>query len=73
MYDVMAVGNALVDHEYLLNDEQLTQTSLAKGSMTLASLEEQTLLLKEFEAQQLQPSKQTGGVQRPMLCLLLPA
>lgn len=61
MYDVMAVGNALVDHEYLLNDEQLTQTSLAKGSMTLASLEEQTQLLKEFEAQQLQPSKQTGG------------
>ena len=61
MYDVMAVGNALVDHEYLLNDEQLTQTSLAKGSMTLASLEEQAQLLKEFEAQQLQPSKQTGG------------
>lgn len=61
MYDVMAVGNALVDHEYLLNEEQLKQTSLAKGSMTLASFEEQTQLLSEFQEQQLQPSKQTGG------------
>ncbi|WP_338412150.1 adenosine kinase [Psychrobacter raelei] len=61
MYDVMAVGNALVDHEYLLSDEQLTSTSLAKGSMTLASLEEQTQLLSEFETNDLQPSKQTGG------------
>ena len=61
MYHVMAVGNALVDHEYLLNDEQLTKTSLAKGSMTLASLEEQTTLLNEFQAQDLSPSKQTGG------------
>ena len=55
MYDVMAVGNALVDHEYLLSDEQLTSTSLAKGSMTLASLEEQTQLLSEFETNDLQP------------------
>lgn len=61
MYDVMAVGNALVDHEYKLNDEQLTKTSLTKGSMTLASLEEQTQLLNEFKNQQLTPSKQTGG------------
>ena len=71
MYDVMAVGNALVDHEYLLNDEQLTQTSLAKGSMTLASLEEQTQLLAEFEAQELKPSKQTGGGCGCHPCLLL--
>lgn len=61
MYDVMALGNALVDHEYLLTDEQLTKTSLAKGSMTLASLDEQTNLLQEFKAQDLSPSKQTGG------------
>ncbi len=57
----MAVGNALVDHEYLLNEEQLNQTSLTKGSMTLASLEEQTQLLNQFKSQNLQPSKQTGG------------
>lgn len=61
MYHVMAVGNALVDHEYQLDDEQLTQTSLTKGSMTLASLEEQTQLLNEFKAQDIDPSKQTGG------------
>ncbi|PNK61316.1 adenosine kinase [Psychrobacter sp. FDAARGOS_221] len=61
MYNVMAIGNALVDHEYLLSDEQLTQTSLSKGSMTLASLEEQTQLLDTFVEQQLQPSNQAGG------------
>lgn len=61
MYDVMAVGNALVDHEYLLSDEQLTKTTLSKGSMTLASLDEQTDLLQQFKAQQLSPSKQSGG------------
>ncbi|WP_019671805.1 adenosine kinase [Psychrobacter lutiphocae] len=61
MYDVMAIGNALVDHEYQLNDEQLIKTSLAKGTMTLASFDEQTQLLNEFKAQQIQPSKQSGG------------
>lgn len=61
MYDVMAVGNALVDHEYLLTDDQLTNTSLTKGCMTLASLNEQTELLNQFKSLQLSPSKQSGG------------
>ena len=36
MYDVMAIGNALVDHEYLLSDAALEETDLTKGNMTLA-------------------------------------
>ena len=31
MYDVMAIGNALVDHEYLLSDAALEETELTKG------------------------------------------
>lgn len=61
MYDVMAVGNALVDHEFLLTEAQLKNKSLTKGSMTLASLQEQSRLLKEFQVQGLKPSKRTGG------------
>ena len=48
MYDVMAVGNALVDHEYILNDAALDETQLVKGNMTLATLEEQQQLLAYF-------------------------
>ncbi len=61
MYDVMAVGNALVDHEYALNDASLEETQLTKGNMTLASLEEQQQLLAYFQLADIAPSKQTGG------------
>jgi len=61
MYDVMAVGNALVDHEYLLSDAQLQQTGLEKGNMSLASLEEQSALLNYLVDAKIEPSKQAGG------------
>lgn len=61
MYDVMAVGNALVDHEYLLSDAQLQQTGLEKGNMSLASLEEQSTLLNYLVDAKIDPSKQAGG------------
>ena len=41
MYDVIAIGNALVDHEYVLSDAALEETELTKGNMTLAAFEEQ--------------------------------
>lgn len=61
MYDVMAVGNALVDHEYILNDAALDETQLVKGNMTLATLEEQQQLLAYFQLSEIKPSKQAGG------------
>lgn len=60
-YGVMAVGNALLDHEYLLSDEQLIQTGLTKGNMTLASHEEQSQLLRSIAQQNLSHSKLSGG------------
>lgn len=61
MYDVMAIGNALVDHEYVLSDDALEDTGLTKGNMTLASLEEQQQLLAFFTLAEIEPSKQAGG------------
>ena len=61
MYDVMAIGNALVDHEYVLSDAELEETELTKGNMTLAGIEEQQQLLAYFNLGQIQPSKQAGG------------
>ncbi|MGM8938059.1 adenosine kinase [Psychrobacter glaciei] len=61
MYDVMAIGNALVDHEYVLSDAALEETELTKGNMTLAGIEEQQQLLAYFQLAQIAPSKQAGG------------
>ena len=61
MYDVMAIGNALVDHEYMLSDAALEDTGLTKGQMTLAALEEQQQLLAFFKLAEIEPSKQAGG------------
>lgn len=61
MYNVMAIGNALVDHEYMLSDAALTDTGLIKGQMTLAALDEQQQLLAFFDLAKIKPSKQAGG------------
>ncbi|WP_131667962.1 adenosine kinase [Psychrobacter pygoscelis] len=61
MYDVMAIGNALVDHEYLLSETHLSQTGLEKGNMSLASLEEQQTLLDYLSSAEIEPSKLAGG------------
>ncbi|MBA6244229.1 MULTISPECIES: adenosine kinase [Psychrobacter] len=61
MYDVMAIGNALVDHEYVLSDAALEETELTKGNMTLAGIEEQQQLLAYFKLAEIEPSKQAGG------------
>jgi ribokinase len=61
MYDVMAIGNALVDHEYVLSDAALEETELTKGNMTLAGIEEQQQLLAYFKLAEIEPSKHAGG------------
>ena len=61
MYDVMAIGNALVDHEYVLSDAALEETELTKGNMTLAAIEEQQQLLAYFQLANIKPTKQAGG------------
>lgn len=61
MYNVMAIGNALVDHEYVLSDAALDETELTKGNMTLAGIDEQQQLLAYFKLAEIEPSKQAGG------------
>lgn len=61
MYDVMAIGNALVDHEYLLSDKHLAETGLAKSNMSLANHDEQQSLLDYLKNADIQPSKLAGG------------
>ena len=40
-YDLLGIGNALVDIEVCVDDEFIKQNSLAKGGMTLSSVEGQ--------------------------------
>ena len=61
MYDVMAIGNALVDHEYVLSDAALEDTALTKGNMTLVGLEEQQELLAFLTLADIKSAKQAGG------------
>ncbi|WP_227429439.1 adenosine kinase [Psychrobacter sp. I-STPA6b] len=61
MYDVMAIGNALVDHEYLISDDMLNLTDLEKGNMTLASFAEQDKLLSQLASTDISSCKQAGG------------
>ncbi|WP_367109696.1 adenosine kinase [uncultured Psychrobacter sp.] len=61
MYDVMAVGNALVDYEFVLTDAALEETELTKGNMTLVSLEEQQQVLAFLKLANIKLSKKAGG------------
>ena len=48
-YDLVGIGNALVDIEVRVDDEFIKQNSLAKGGMTLSNEEEQKKILKAQE------------------------
>lgn len=61
MYQLVAIGNALVDTEFKLTDEILTQTGLTKSNMTLADTDEQTALFDILNTHGLTPAKQAGG------------
>ena len=47
-YDLLGIGNALVDIEVHVDDTFIEQNSLVKGGMTLFSLENQQKILKEL-------------------------
>ncbi|OAV09857.1 adenosine kinase [Moraxella catarrhalis] len=61
MYDVVAIGNALVDTEFTLSDDALDATGLTRGNMTLADTETQNALFAKLDKQNLKPTKQAGG------------
>lgn len=47
---LVALGNALVDIEFQLSHEELEQTNLRKGGMTLASIDEQQSVLHHLKS-----------------------
>ncbi len=61
MYDFIAIGNALVDTEFELNEEILAKTGLARGSMTLAEKDTQNALFSKLASHQVYSAKKTGG------------
>ena len=61
MYDVVGIGNALVDTEFQLSEDQLAKTGLTRGNMTLADADAQATLFDTLNAQGITPAKQAGG------------
>ena len=48
-YDLVGIGNALVDIEVCVDDEFINKNSLTKGVMTLSDEEKQTTFLKTLQ------------------------
>lgn len=58
--DVVGIGNALVDQEFEVTDEFLTQHGIEKGMMTLIEEADQDILIAEL-SQRGELKKQSGG------------
>lgn len=61
MYDVVAIGNALVDTEFTLSDQALCATGLTRGNMTLVDTQAQDALFATLAKQGITPAKRAGG------------
>lgn len=61
-YDVYGIGNALVDMEFIVDDDFLAQNNIEKGLMTLVEQERQAELIEKLhQSQTEQVKKQCGG------------
>jgi len=60
-YDVIGIGNALVDIQTQVTEEELEKLNYPKGGMTLSSSEKQERLLEALESQSHSPSICSGG------------
>lgn len=58
---LVAIGNALLDTEFLVNEDILSCTNLTKGAMTLADTDEQLALFEVLKAHGVSATKQAGG------------
>ena len=57
-YDLVGIGNALVDIEVQVDDAFIEEISVTKGGMTLSSADEQELVLKALQSK---PQKLSSG------------
>ena len=59
--DLFAIGNALIDQEFKVSDEFLTQQNLQKGTMQLTDGETQAQLFQNLKDTQLYKGQASGG------------
>lgn len=59
--DLFAIGNALIDQEFKVSNEFLTQHALQKGTMQLADGETQADLYQKLQATQTYKGQASGG------------
>jgi sugar/nucleoside kinase (ribokinase family) len=57
-YDLVGIGNALVDIEVQVNDAFIEKASVTKGGMTLSSIEDQNKILESLQSS---PKKISSG------------
>ena len=57
-YDLVGIGNALVDIEVQVDDAFIEKTSVTKGGMTLSSIEDQNNILESLRSS---PKKISSG------------
>ena len=60
-YDISALGNALVDTQYMVSHEFLRQIGLEPDSMTLASAEEHMPIIEKLESMNVDSVSDCGG------------
>ena len=60
-YDISALGNALVDTQYMVSHEFLSQIGLEPDSMTLASAEEHMPIIEKLESMNVDSVSDCGG------------
>lgn len=61
MYQMIGVGNALVDTQFGVSDDLLLELALDKGAMTLADAEAQKQLFDKLAQANIESVKQSGG------------
>jgi len=59
--DLFAIGNALIDQEFKVSDDFLTQQNLQKGTMQLTDGETQAALYSSLQASQVYKGQASGG------------
>ena len=59
--DFFAIGNALIDQEFRVSDDFLTQQNLQKGTMQLTDGDTQTALYQQLQATQQYKGQASGG------------
>ena len=60
-YDISALGNALVDTQFMVSHEFLSQIGLEPDSMTLASAEEHMPIIEKLESLNVDSVSDCGG------------